>query len=155
CVLQSRHPDHEELVEVRRHDDGELQPVQQRGGGVHRFFEHAAVELQPGQLPVDEELGLLLARPSGGLHHDARALDSRKVSFRPNTSVRKSPRAREASRSMVRSPAPSTSRTQSPASDSTRTSFTFWRWSASRALARRRMADSLLTTTRASRSRAM
>ena len=47
---------------------------------------------------------------------------------------------------MVRSPAPSTSITQPSSSATRRTSFTFCRWSASSALARRRIADSLLTT---------
>ncbi len=48
-----RHPDHEELVEVRRRDGEELHAFEQRVGGVARLIEHALVELEPAQLTVD------------------------------------------------------------------------------------------------------
>ena len=48
------HADHEELVEVRRGDRGELDALEQRRGGIGRLFEHALVEREPGQLAVDE-----------------------------------------------------------------------------------------------------
>ena len=48
-----RHPDHEELVEVRRRDGEELHAFEQRVGGVAGLIEHALVELEPAQLTVD------------------------------------------------------------------------------------------------------
>ena len=45
---------HEKLLEIRLVDPEKLQPLQQRGFGVVRLHQDAAVELQPAQLPVDE-----------------------------------------------------------------------------------------------------
>ena len=59
-LLERRHPDHEELVEVAGHDAGELQPLEERVRGVAGLLEDAAVELEPGELAVQEELGLAL-----------------------------------------------------------------------------------------------
>jgi hypothetical protein len=50
-LLQARHADHEELVEVRRDDGEELHPLQQRHRGVGRLVEHALVELKPREPP--------------------------------------------------------------------------------------------------------
>src|SRR4029077_4551423 len=50
---QSRDPDLEELVQVGAEDRQELEPLEPRIGGVRRFLEAPAVELQPGQLAVD------------------------------------------------------------------------------------------------------
>ena len=53
-LLQAAHPLHEELVEVGVEDGDELQPLQQRVGGVLRLVQHAGVELQPRQLAVEQ-----------------------------------------------------------------------------------------------------
>ena len=45
---------HDELVEVLARDRQEAQPLEQRMVGVLRFLQHAPVELQPGNLAVDE-----------------------------------------------------------------------------------------------------
>ena len=57
AALQRGHPHHEELVEVRAEDGQELHPLQQRHGGVERFLENPPVELQPGQLAIQEGVG--------------------------------------------------------------------------------------------------
>ena len=46
---------HEELVEVRRGDRGELDALEQRRRRIGRLLEHALVERQPRQLAVDEQ----------------------------------------------------------------------------------------------------
>ncbi len=40
-LAQARHADHEELVEVRAEDRQELDPLEQRVGGVLGLFQHA------------------------------------------------------------------------------------------------------------------
>ena len=55
-LLEAGDADHEELVEVRRDDGDELEALGQRHGRVERLFEHAFVESEPGELPVDEQL---------------------------------------------------------------------------------------------------
>ncbi len=52
-ALEPGHADHEELVEVRAEDSEELDAFEQRHRRVLRLLEHAAVELEPGQLAVD------------------------------------------------------------------------------------------------------
>ena len=52
--LETGHADHEELVEVRAEDGQELHALEQGRGGVLGLLQHAAVELEPGQLPIDE-----------------------------------------------------------------------------------------------------
>ena len=52
-VHKHPHPDHIELVQVALEDGGEIQPFAQGVGGVLGLLQHAAVELEPGQLPVD------------------------------------------------------------------------------------------------------
>ena len=56
-VLELRHPHLEELVEVAREDREELRALEDRPPRVARELEHAAVELEPGQLAVEETLG--------------------------------------------------------------------------------------------------
>ena len=46
-LLEAGHADHEELVEVRRDDGEELEPLENGQRGIGRLFEHARVELQP------------------------------------------------------------------------------------------------------------
>ena len=54
--LQAGDADHEEFVEVVGRDREEPHPLEQRMGGVFGLFEHPAIEMQPGQLAVDEPL---------------------------------------------------------------------------------------------------
>src|SRR5690348_12633046 len=51
-LLDAGDTDHEELVEVGAEDREELDALEQRMALVHRFFEHAPIELQPAQLAV-------------------------------------------------------------------------------------------------------
>ena len=62
-ALQPCDPDHEELVQVVREDREELHPLEERVRRVERLLEHAAVELDPAQLPVDEQPGDGRGRP--------------------------------------------------------------------------------------------
>jgi hypothetical protein len=55
---QRRQPHHEELVQVGRRDAEELDPLQQRVGGVPGLGQHALVELEPGQLAIQVERGI-------------------------------------------------------------------------------------------------
>ena len=52
---EARDPHLEELVQVGAEDREELDPLEQRGAGILRLVEHPAVELEPGQLPIDVE----------------------------------------------------------------------------------------------------
>ena len=61
-VLERGDAHHEELVEVRRDDRGEAQPLEQRVRRVRGLLEHAVVEREPRQLAVEEQLGLRLRR---------------------------------------------------------------------------------------------
>jgi hypothetical protein len=47
---------HVELVEVRREDGEELEPLEQRRAVVERRAEHAAIELEPAQVAIDPRL---------------------------------------------------------------------------------------------------
>ena len=55
---QRGHPNHEELVEVRGDDGEELDPLEQRVVLAHRLIEHAPIEREPAQLPVDVQRGM-------------------------------------------------------------------------------------------------
>ena len=55
-MLQPGNADLEELIEVGRHDRKELHPFQQRHAGVERPVQHALVELEPGQLTVQQDV---------------------------------------------------------------------------------------------------
>ena len=57
-LLEPRHPHLEELVEVAAEDRQELEPLQQRRARVQRLVEHAAVELEPGELAIEVERGV-------------------------------------------------------------------------------------------------
>jgi hypothetical protein len=54
-TLESCHAHLEELVQVATTDRQELEPLQERGAVVQRLVQHAAIELQPGQLAIDVE----------------------------------------------------------------------------------------------------
>ena len=62
-LLDAGHADLEKLVEVRGEDGEELDPLQQRLGGVLRLLQHAPVELEPAQLAIDEILWVRKIRP--------------------------------------------------------------------------------------------
>src|SRR6185437_8469318 len=49
--------DHEELIQVRREDRAEADALEQRQVGVGGEVEHPCVEVEPGELPVDQPLG--------------------------------------------------------------------------------------------------
>jgi hypothetical protein len=55
-ILQAGDAHHEELVEVIGRDRQEAQLLQHRMALVFSLFEHAPVEMQPGELAVDESL---------------------------------------------------------------------------------------------------
>ena len=55
--LQAGHPHHEELVEVGGEDRQEPDPFEQRQVRVLGQLEHPGVEVQPGQLAVEEPVG--------------------------------------------------------------------------------------------------
>ena len=57
AALEAGHADHEELVEVAGEDGQEAGPLEQRHGRVLGELEHPLVELQPGQLAVEEAVG--------------------------------------------------------------------------------------------------
>ena len=62
---------HEEFVEVVGRDRQEPQPLEQRMAAVGGFLEHAPVEIEPGELAVDETFR---ARGNGRLGMTARRL---------------------------------------------------------------------------------
>ncbi len=55
--LEAGDADHEEFVEVVGRDRKEADLLEQRMLGVFGLFQDPAVEMQPGQLPVDETFG--------------------------------------------------------------------------------------------------
>ena len=67
-LLQPADTFHEELVEVRADDGDELQSFEQRDTLVPRLVQHPAVERQPGEFPVEVELGGIQI-PVGGRGH--------------------------------------------------------------------------------------
>src|SRR5262249_3168544 len=144
----SGNADHEELVEIRSGDRGELEALQQRHVRIAGLGKDAFVEREPRELAVDEQCrvdrrGRGHATPPYWI-----------TSGLPNVSANMPARAAAASRSIVRSPDPSSSRTHVPDRRMTRKSRTFCACSASSALAILRIAASLLTTIRSSRSSA-
>ena len=56
--LEAGDADLEELVEVRRRDRQEPEPLQERVRGVAGLFQDPLVEVEPAQLAVDEEAGI-------------------------------------------------------------------------------------------------
>ena len=67
-VLQGGHPDLEELVQVGREDGAELQPLQQRRAGIRGQRQHPLVEVEPGELPVEEPRWRAVSRIHQGRH---------------------------------------------------------------------------------------
>ena len=61
--------DHEKLVEVGRRDRQEPHTFEQRMIRVLRFFEDTAVELKPGEFPIDETVRIARHGFSRGLAH--------------------------------------------------------------------------------------
>ena len=53
-LLEPGDADLEQLVEVRTGDAEKFDALQQWRGGIQRFVQHALVEFQPAQLPIDE-----------------------------------------------------------------------------------------------------
>src|SRR5215813_4428647 len=47
-------PDHEELIEIRAEDREELHPFQEGNARILRLLEDTAVELEPGELAIDQ-----------------------------------------------------------------------------------------------------
>src|SRR5262249_59173530 len=58
-LVDPRHADHEELVEVRAENGEELDPLEERDPPVARLVEDAGIELQPRELAIDEEARLV------------------------------------------------------------------------------------------------
>ena len=52
--LDAGHADHEELIKVIGGNRQESHPLQRRVARIDRFLEHPAIEMEPGQLAVDE-----------------------------------------------------------------------------------------------------
>ena len=81
-VEEAGDPDHEELVEVGGVDRAEADPLQQRHLGVLGEFEHPLVEVEPGELAIEVESGIVdrpivLRRPPADLRPPQAARDSR------------------------------------------------------------------------------
>src|SRR5690606_1057740 len=58
--------DHEELVKIGRRDRQEAHALEKRMAGELRLLEDATVELQPGELAVDETVGIAFRLARGG-----------------------------------------------------------------------------------------
>jgi hypothetical protein len=54
-LLEARHANLEELIQVGGKNAEEFHPLEERGALVDRLVQHSAVELQPGQLAIDVE----------------------------------------------------------------------------------------------------
>jgi len=67
-LLDPRHADLEELVEVARHDAQEAQALEQRHRPVRRLRQHPALELQERQFAVDEVIGGELLLTAWSVH---------------------------------------------------------------------------------------
>ena len=61
-LLEARNADHEELVEIARHDGLEFQPLGQLNRGIACLFQDARIELQPRQFAVKECPWLVVGR---------------------------------------------------------------------------------------------
>src|SRR5437762_2329183 len=57
-LLESRNADHEKLVEVSSEDRQKFYPLQKRTAVIERFIQHTAVELNPAQFIIEEQLSL-------------------------------------------------------------------------------------------------
>jgi hypothetical protein len=58
AALQPRHAHHEELVQVGAENGEELHALEQWDARIPGLFEHATIELEPGQLAIDEGLNV-------------------------------------------------------------------------------------------------
>ncbi|MNH05080.1 hypothetical protein D3C79_643940 [compost metagenome] len=58
-LLQARHTNFEELIQVAGKDQQELQPLQQGIALIQRLFQHADIELQLGQLAVNVQAAVI------------------------------------------------------------------------------------------------
>ena len=94
-VLQRGDANHKELVEVRAEDAIKAEAFQQGIAGILRFFQDAAVELEPACLAIQ-----IIDCPACA-HSILSA--SLRMTFFPKTSVKKSLRLASASRPIVRS----------------------------------------------------
>ena len=65
--LDTGHADHEELIKVICRNRQESHPLQHGMAAIDRFLEHAAIEVQPGELAIDESFGTLGNRRDAGL----------------------------------------------------------------------------------------
>ena len=61
-IVEPGHPHHVELVEIGRIDRAELDALEQRDLGILRELKHPLVEVEPGELPVDVQSGVLERR---------------------------------------------------------------------------------------------
>jgi hypothetical protein len=68
-VDQPGDPDHEEFVEVTREDSAELDALEKRFVRVRRQLEHAAIQIQPRELSIQERLGQRV-RMQSRRHHE-------------------------------------------------------------------------------------
>ena len=72
-AAQAGNADHEEFIKIVGRDRKEADALKQRMTLVGRFLQDATVEMQPGQLPVDEtgrasrKVGFAIARRLGRL----------------------------------------------------------------------------------------
>ncbi len=62
ALAQRRHAHHEELVQVRADDREELDALEERMVIRDRLIEHPLVELEPAQLPIGVERGIVKGR---------------------------------------------------------------------------------------------
>ncbi|MDR6356134.1 hypothetical protein Q3H58_002805 [Pseudomonas psychrotolerans] len=67
-LLETRHADLEELVQVAGEDQQELEPLEQRIGFVEGLFQHPDVELQLRQLAMDIEAAVIHVGGRNGRH---------------------------------------------------------------------------------------
>ena len=67
--LDAGDPDHEELVKVIGRNRQKPDPLERGMAGIDRFLQHPAIEMQPGQLPIDEALGAArIGEPTSNPH---------------------------------------------------------------------------------------
>src|SRR4029450_6112666 len=79
-ALEPGHPHHVELVEVGAKNGEELDPLEQRDRLVLGLLEPAAIELEQGEMTVDE-------RGSVGFHRAPKASRSRRPSRTPRVEI--------------------------------------------------------------------
>jgi hypothetical protein len=98
-LRQLGHAHREELVEVRRDDRAELHALEQRQRRVRGELEHAAVEVDPRQLAVEEpperDLGHVRHGPDGRGRADVRGLTGHGAESRACARARPSSRSGE------------------------------------------------------------